>query len=582
MGCQQDPSAGHNHGSLDDISEFADIARPVVALQTRQHLRIDAGDPGAVLLVQVPEHRVRQSRNIVQPPAERRQFESEDIEAIIKVLAQESFPDSVFWISIRRGYDPNIHNGFRLSAQSADARVLEDSKQLGLRANGHFSQLVQQERATLSELETPGTPLYRAGERALFMAEELTLHQGFRKRGAIDGYKRTGTTRAQLMDGASHQLLAGAALSRDQHGGLRRRHLAHKREDLVHGLAISDQFAEHALITQLPLEPFGLLRQAVLHCRPFEQEPENPRLNRLFEKPEGAQLVQGGESRFDISEGRDHDGGDAASRGIQAPEKLGPVDARHHEIRENYLGMKDPKLFECVLSIKRGFSDEPPAGDHAGESKTLVLFIVHDQDTGSSAGFDRRHILTTVYSGNVFGQTKPPVIIVVRKLKGAFMKGNEKVIAYLSEVLKGELTAINQYFLHAEMLNNWGYKKLYGYTRKESIEEMVHAEELMERILFLDATPNMSEMFPLRIGKNVKEQFENDLKLELEAVPRLNEAIKVATEAHDNGSRDLFEKILVDEEEHIDWLEAQLHMIREVGIDNYLATQIHEDEKKDH
>lgn len=160
------------------------------------------------------------------------------------------------------------------------------------------------------------------------------------------------------------------------------------------------------------------------------------------------------------------------------------------------------------------------------------------------------------------------------------MKGNDKVIACLNEVLKGELTAINQYFLHAEMLNNWGYQKLYGYVRRESIEEMQHAEKLMERILFLDGDPNMSEMFPLRIGRDVKAQFENDLQLELEALPRLNDAIKVATAAGDNGSRELFEEILVDEEEHVDWLEAQLHMIKEVGIENYLATQIHGDQQK--
>jgi bacterioferritin len=162
---------------------------------------------------------------------------------------------------------------------------------------------------------------------------------------------------------------------------------------------------------------------------------------------------------------------------------------------------------------------------------------------------------------------------------GGPLKGNDTVITHLNEVLKGELTAINQYFLHAEMLHNWGYQKLYAYTRKESIEEMHHAEELMERILYLDGDPNMSEMFPLRIGRTPKEQFENDLKLELEAIPRLNNAIKSATEVGDNGSRELFEKILIDEEEHVDWLEAQLHMIREVGIENYLASQIHDDKK---
>ena len=158
------------------------------------------------------------------------------------------------------------------------------------------------------------------------------------------------------------------------------------------------------------------------------------------------------------------------------------------------------------------------------------------------------------------------------------MKGDKKVIQLLNEVLKAELTAINPYFLHAEMLNNWGYKRLYAYARKESIEEMRHAESLMERILFLDGAPSMQELLPLRIGKNVKQQFENDLALELEALPRLNAAIKHATEVGDNGSRDLFEKILVDEEEHVDWLEAQLHMISEVGLDNFLATQIHKDE----
>ncbi|MEP7362914.1 MAG: bacterioferritin [Acidobacteriota bacterium] len=160
------------------------------------------------------------------------------------------------------------------------------------------------------------------------------------------------------------------------------------------------------------------------------------------------------------------------------------------------------------------------------------------------------------------------------------MKGNPQVIAYLQEVLKAELTAINQYFLHAEMLQNWGYLRLYKYTRKESIEEMVHAEKVLERMLYLDGSPNMSELFGLRIGQTVKEQFQNDLALELEALPRLNKAIAVATEVGDNGSRELFNEILVDEEEHVDWLEAQLHMIEEMGIQNYLASQMHEAEEK--
>jgi bacterioferritin len=160
------------------------------------------------------------------------------------------------------------------------------------------------------------------------------------------------------------------------------------------------------------------------------------------------------------------------------------------------------------------------------------------------------------------------------------MRGDEKVIAYLNEVLKAELTAINQYFLHAEMCENWGYMRLASIVRKESIEEMLHAEALIERILYLDGTPTMNELFPLRIGKTVKEQIENDLQVEYEAIPRLNRAIEHSVSVSDNGSRDLFAKILTDEEHHVDFLEAQLHMIAEVGIENYLAQQIIEEEKK--
>jgi len=158
------------------------------------------------------------------------------------------------------------------------------------------------------------------------------------------------------------------------------------------------------------------------------------------------------------------------------------------------------------------------------------------------------------------------------------MKGDAKVLEYLQEVLTAELTAINQYFLHAEMLENWGYERLAKITKKESIEEMRHAEALLHRMLYLDGSPNMARLFDLHIGQNVKQMFQNDLELEYQAVPRLNKAINAAVEAGDNGSRDLFESILKDEEHHIDFLEAQLHMIQEMGYENYLAQQIKEEE----
>lgn len=160
------------------------------------------------------------------------------------------------------------------------------------------------------------------------------------------------------------------------------------------------------------------------------------------------------------------------------------------------------------------------------------------------------------------------------------MKGSPKVIAQLNHALKEELTAINQYFLHAEMCENWHYEKLAKKIRSESIDEMRHAEALIERILFLDGTPSMTELMKLTIGVSVKEQLESDLKLELDAVKMYNKAVAIARDENDNATRELFERILKQEEEHVDWLEAQVHQIKELGYERYLSQQIREEEEK--
>ena len=152
------------------------------------------------------------------------------------------------------------------------------------------------------------------------------------------------------------------------------------------------------------------------------------------------------------------------------------------------------------------------------------------------------------------------------------MRGNDKVIAELNRALREELTAINQYFVHAEMCHNWGYHKLGSYIRKQAIDEMKHAEELIERVLFLDGTPTM-EPLALNVGQNVRAQLESDLKLEVGAAAMYNNAIAIARDNGDDQSRDLFSKLLKDEEEHVDWLEAQLHMIKEMGYERYLTMQ---------
>ena len=156
-------------------------------------------------------------------------------------------------------------------------------------------------------------------------------------------------------------------------------------------------------------------------------------------------------------------------------------------------------------------------------------------------------------------------------------KKSKAIIAALNDVLTGELTAINQYFLHAKMCEDWGFERLYKIIEKESIEEMRHAEQLIARILFLDGIPNVQRMSKVNIGENVKEILELDLALEFEALPRLNDAVALCVAEGDNGSRQIFEQILANEEEHVDWLEAQLELIAQVGLPNYLAEQIKPD-----
>jgi bacterioferritin len=156
------------------------------------------------------------------------------------------------------------------------------------------------------------------------------------------------------------------------------------------------------------------------------------------------------------------------------------------------------------------------------------------------------------------------------------MKGNDQVITLLNDVLTGELTAINQYFIHARMCQNWGYERLWKKVREESIEEMKHADELIARILFLEGVPNVQRLGKINVGETVPEQLKLDLEVERTAVKLLNSGIELARGLGDNGSRDLLEKILHAEEEHIDWLETQIGLVEQLGEAHYLSQQVKE------
>ncbi|MFB0535352.1 MAG: bacterioferritin [Anaerolineae bacterium] len=154
------------------------------------------------------------------------------------------------------------------------------------------------------------------------------------------------------------------------------------------------------------------------------------------------------------------------------------------------------------------------------------------------------------------------------------MKGNERIIEKLNDLLADELTAINQYIVHSEMCANWGYERLHEADEKRAIDEMKHAEKLIARLLFLEGRPIVSNLKKINIGAEVEEQHNNDWTAEEGAIKSYNEGIRLATEVGDNGTRELLESILKDEEDHIDWLEAQLDQIGQMGIQNYLVEQI--------
>ncbi len=157
----------------------------------------------------------------------------------------------------------------------------------------------------------------------------------------------------------------------------------------------------------------------------------------------------------------------------------------------------------------------------------------------------------------------------------AMPKGDPQIIEALNDILSAELTSINQYFIHHKMCENWGYEALSHKKREESIEEMKDADKVIERTLYLDGVPNMQRLSPIRVGEDPVEQHKLDLALETDAIERLNKAIALCREKGDNGTRELLEGILKGEEESADWLEAQLHIVDEIGKERYLAEQIH-------
>jgi bacterioferritin len=200
--------------------------------------------------------------------------------------------------------------------------------------------------------------------------------------------------------------------------------------------------------------------------------------------------------------------------------------------------------------------------------------LYREENYGAAAKKSARSLLVAKIP-QIFGCITRSLVTTSGKERCVLMKGSPKVIEQLNRALHEELAAISQYFVHSEMDENWGYDRLADHLKKQSIDEMKHAEALIERILYLDGVPSLAPV-PLAVGKNVKTMIESDLNFETGAIALYNAAIQIASDEKDNGTRDLFIKLLKDEEGHADFLETQLHQIAEIGYERYLITQTSE------
>ena len=246
-----------------------------------------------------------------------------------------------------------------------------------MRSDRHIADFVQQHRAILRQLETARAALQRAGERALLVTKQLALHQRVGQRGAVDGDERAGAARAQCVDSPRGQLFSGAALTGKQHGGAAGRDLLNERENLVHLGRRADHFAEHALIAQLALQPLGVFGKASLRGGALEQQAQRLRLHGFFEEPERAQVVDGGDRRFEIPEGSLHDRGRPSALRLEPAQKLVAIHTRHHQVGHDHVGSERSQLLERFLAIGRGLDGITPQRDHAGQRGALGFFVVN-------------------------------------------------------------------------------------------------------------------------------------------------------------------------------------------------------------
>src|SRR5678815_1593739 len=369
-----------DHGTLDNVAQLADIARPVIVLEHFHRRRFHGRHTLVVARVELGDERLDQQRQVFLPLAERRQLDGEDVQPVEEIFAQLAALHGLNRHHVGRGEHTDVNGLLVAAAKAAERPLLQHAQQLHLRRRRHLGDLVQEERAAVRQLEAPFAAIGGAGERPLLVAEDFALEQRFRNRGAIDRHERLVRARAQLMNHLRHELLAGARLAPDQYGGGGRRRLLDDLIDLPHAGAAADHAAEASLLAQLATQHLHLAQRVLALDDLVEQNLEALRLDRLGQVVVGA-LFDRLNRRLHTALRRQQDHRTLRIIALERLEELEATHARHDEVGDDDGGPERRHARQRIFAVGRGFGSESPGPHELRESDASAGLVLDDKDT---------------------------------------------------------------------------------------------------------------------------------------------------------------------------------------------------------
>ena len=368
-----------DHGALQRVAQLAHVSRPGVVLE-QLHDRFAGGADGArMLAVHVLDQDFHQGRNVFLVLAQGWHVDAENVQPVVKIVAQLPFGDRLFGNLIGCGHHPHVDRSFDLAAEPAQPVVFEDPQQLGLGGDRHLADFIQQQRAALGQLEAAGAALQSAGERAFLVAKNFAFHQRVRNRGAVDGNERLGGARAEFVNGSRQQFLAGAAFTGNQNRGGAGSHQLGQPEDLLHGFGRAHQRTQRALVPELPLGHLQFAPDFALPRRILQDGAQPRRIHRLFNEIVGAKLHRR-DRRIDAPLRRQQDYRNLARLERDLLQQFHAVHARHAQVRHHDSGIPFQHLFESLDAVARNFRAVSPGGDQLSQPGPFVFLVLDDQN----------------------------------------------------------------------------------------------------------------------------------------------------------------------------------------------------------